>query len=141
MAAIPNSILDSTKKMLGLDADYDAFDIDIIIHINSTFSQLAQLGVGPDEGFEIEDNTTLWSDFLGANKLINFVKSYMYLKVRMWFDPPTTSFDLTAKQEQIKELEWRMNVAADKGFIEPVVVLVVDPDPEPQIWTLDNNPA
>lgn len=114
MAAIPNSILDSTKKMLGLDADYDAFDLDIIIHINSTFAQLAQIGVGPDDGFEIEDNSTLWVEYLGANKLINSVKSYMYLKVRMLFDPPTTSFDLSAKQEQIKELEWRLNVAADK---------------------------
>jgi hypothetical protein len=117
--AIPNSILDSTKKMLGIDADYDAFDLDVITHINSTFSQLAQLGVGPDEGFQIEDSNALWADFLGTNKLLNFVKSYMYLKVRMWFDPPATSFDQTAKKEQISELEWRMNVAVDKGLTSP----------------------
>lgn len=119
MPATPNSILDYTKKMLGLDADYDVFDLDIIIHINSTFAQLAQLGVGPDDGFEIEDSSTLWADFLGTNKLINSVKTYMYLKVRMFFDPPTTSFSQTAVQEQIKELEWRLNVAADKGIQSP----------------------
>lgn len=131
MPAIPNSILDTTKKMLGLDAEYDAFDIDVIIHINSTFAQLAQLGVGPDDGFEIEDSTTLWPEYLGSNKLINFVKSYMYLKVRMWFDPPSTSYDLTAKQEQVKELEWRMNAAADKGFIPIPVEEILEEDP---VW-------
>lgn len=115
----PNSILDSTKKILGLAEDYDAFDLDVTTHINSTFAQLAQLGVGPDDGFEITDNTQLWADFLGTNKLINSVKTYVYLKVRMFFDPPTTSFDLNAKQEQIKELEWRLNVAVDKGMITP----------------------
>lgn len=123
MPAVPNSILDTTKKMLGLDADYDVFDLDVIVHINSTFAQLAQLGVGPDEGFEIEDSSKLWADFLGTNKLINSVKSYMYLKVRMFFDPPSLSFDLTAKQEQIKELEWRLNVAADKGLQTPWPIL------------------
>lgn len=135
MPAVPNSILDSTKKILGIDADYDAFDLDVITHINSTFAQLAQLGVGPADGFEIEDSSTLWSDFLGANKLINSVKSYMYLKVRMYFDPPTTSFDLTAKQEQIKELEWRLNVAADKAYVEPEVTDESDPT---LFWSLDS---
>lgn len=114
MPAVPNSILDTTKKLLGLEYDYDRFDIDIIIHINSAFAQLAQIGVGPDEGFEIEDSSKLWSDYLGGNKLLNQVKSYMYLKVRMLFDPPTTSFDLTAKKEQILEWEWRLSVVADK---------------------------
>lgn len=117
MPAIPNSILDSTKKMLGLDADYDAFDLDIIAHINSTFAQLSQIGVGPKDGFEIEDSSTVWADFIGGNKLLNPVKTYMYLKVRMLFDPPTTSFDLTAKNEQINEIEWRLNVVADRPLI------------------------
>lgn len=120
MPAVPNSILDTTKKLLGLEYDYPNFDTDIIMHINSTFAQLSQLGVGPDDGFEIEDNTKVWADFLGTNKLLNFVKSYMYLKVRMWFDPPTSGIDATAKKEQILELEWRMNVAADKGLISPL---------------------
>ena len=81
------------------------------MHINSVFSQLIQLGAGPEDGFEIEDSSTLWSAYLGDNKKLNFIKSYMYLKVRMLFDPPTTSFDITAKQEQIKEFEFRINVA------------------------------
>lgn len=114
MPAVPNSILHTTKKLLGLEYDYPRFDTDIIIHINSAFAQLAQIGVGPDDGFEIEDETKLWSDYLGGNKLLNSVKSYMYLKVRMLFDPPTTSFDLTAKKEQIIEFEWRLNVAGEK---------------------------
>lgn len=111
MPYVPDSILDSTKKILGLDSDYPHFDIDIVMHINSVFSGLTQLGVGPEDGFEIEDSSTLWVEYLGANKKINLVKSYMYLKVRMLFDPPTTSFDITAKQEQIKEFEFRINVA------------------------------
>lgn len=120
MPAVPNSILDTTKKMLGVEADYDVFDVDIITHINSTFAQLSQIAdIGPEDGFQIEDSNTLWADYLGTNKLVNFVKSYMYLKVRMWFDPPTTSFDLSAKEKQILELEWRINVAADKGMHNP----------------------
>lgn len=120
MPELPNSILDSTKKAIGISADDTSFDTDIIMHINSVFSILNQLGVGPDEGFEIEDKSKLWADFLGGNKLINNVKSLMYLQVRMWFDPPTTSFDLTAKKEQILELQWRINVAVDKGLV-PVI--------------------
>lgn len=111
MPYVPNSILDSTKKILGLDSDFKHFDVDIVMHINSVFSQLIQLGAGPEDGFEIEDSSTLWSAYLGDNKKLNFIKSYMYLKVRMLFDPPTTSFDITAKQEQIKEFEFRINVA------------------------------
>lgn len=119
MPAVPNSILDTTKKMLGLEYDYDQFDIDVIIHINTVFARLTQLGVGPRDGFEIEDSTKLWADYLGTNKLLNQVKSFMYLQVRMYFDPPTTSFDLTAKNEQINKMEWLINVAADKGIITP----------------------
>ena len=123
MAALPNSILDDTKKLLGLHADDPSYDIDVMIHINSTFSILHQLGVGPVDGFEITDKNQLWADFLGANKLINNVKSLMYLQVRLWFDPPATSFDLTAKKEQILELQWRINVAVDKGVhnVFPIV--------------------
>lgn len=114
MPAVPNSILDTTKKLLGLEFDYVRFDEDVIIHINSTFARLAQLGIGPKDGFEIEDSSSLWSDFLGGNKLLNSTKSYMYLAVRMLFDPPTTSFDLTAKKEQIEKAEWLLSVAGDK---------------------------
>lgn len=104
-----NSILQSTKKTLGLAEDYTAFDQDIIMHINSVFSTLLMLGVGPETGFVIEDETDTWEEFTTDVRL-NSVKSYMYLKVRLLFDPPSTSFVLSALQEQIKELEWRMNV-------------------------------
>jgi hypothetical protein len=104
-----NSILQSTKKTLGLAEDYTAFDQDIIMHINSVFSTLVMLGVGPETGFVIEDETDTWDEFTTDVRL-NSVKSYMYLKVRLLFDPPSTSFVLSALQEQIKELEWRMNV-------------------------------
>lgn len=115
MPAVPNSILDTTKKILGLDADYDVFDVDIITHINSVFATLHQLGVGTTDPFEIEDSSALWSDFIGGNKKINSVKSLMYLQVRLLFDSSSlTSFDLTAKQEQIKELQWRLSVAAEQ---------------------------
>lgn len=104
------SILNSVKKILGIAPDYDAFDTDIIIHINSVFASLNQLGLGPDEGFMIEDETTVWGDFLLDDMRLNSVKTYTYLRVRVLFDPPTTGFTLTAIQEQIKELEWRLNV-------------------------------
>ena len=117
MPEIPNSILHTTKKLLGLDAEYDRFDTDIIIHINSTFARLTQLGAGPKDGFEIEDENAVWADFIGGNKRLNNVKSYMYLSVRMLFDPPTTSFDLTAKKEQIDKYEWLINATVDKVFV------------------------
>lgn len=131
MAAIPNSILDSTKKLLGIDADNPDFDTDIIIHINSVFSRLQQLAVGPEEGFEIEDSSTLWHEYLGANKLTNNVKTLMYLQVRMYFDPPSLSFDINAKQSQIDKLEWLINVAVDKGYVP----LSVPYDPFPTFHT------
>lgn len=107
------SILDSTKKVLGIDADYTAFDMDIIMHVNSALATLNQLGVGPEEGFSIEDNSAEWGDFLGDDPRLNQVKSYVYLKVRVVFDPPTSSFVLSAFQEQIKEHEWRINVVQE----------------------------
>lgn len=104
------SILNSVKKVLGIDPDYDAFDTDVIIHINSVFSILNQLGLGPQEGFMIEDDSATWGDFLLDDMRLNSVKTYVYLKVRIIFDPPTLGYVLTALQEQTKELEWRLNV-------------------------------
>lgn len=104
------SILNSVKKILGIGADYDAFDTDVIVHINSTFSTLNQLGLGPEEGFMIEDESAVWGDFLLDDKRLNNVKTYVYLRVRVLFDPPTTGFTLTAMREQIQELEWRLSV-------------------------------
>lgn len=104
------SILKSTKKILGLDADYTPFDLDIITHINAAFSLLNQLGVGPEAGFMIEDDTTLWSAYAIPMNQLSLVKTYVYLKVRSIFDPPTTSFMIEAVDKQIKEYEWRLNV-------------------------------
>lgn len=102
------SILKSTKKMLGLSDDYTAFDLDIITFINSAFVSVSQLGVTPAEGFAIEDDAAKWEDLaLSANET-NLVKTYIYLKVRMLFDPPTTSFLIEAVTEQVKEHEWRI---------------------------------
>lgn len=117
MPAIPNSILDTTKKILGLDADYDAFDIDVITHINSVFAQLNQLGAGPSDGFEIQDSTTLWDEYLGENKKnLAMIKSYMFTKVRLMFDTANaSSFFIASLEKQIAEFEWRINVAVDKG--------------------------
>ena len=104
-----NSILISTKKVLGIDASYTVFDLDIITHINAAFSILSQLGVGPAEGFMIEDDTTTWDEFMSTGNSLNLVRTYILLKVRMLFDPPTTSFLISAMNDQIKEYEWRLN--------------------------------
>ena len=104
------SILNDTKKVLGLEADYTAFDLDIMIHINSVFATLQQLGIGPIEGFEITGENETWDSFLNGDKRLNPVKTYLYLRVRRLFDPPTTGYHMTAVDEQIKELEWRLNV-------------------------------
>lgn len=117
MPFIPDSILDTTKKSLGLDADYDAFDVDIILLINSTFSTFNQLGIGPINGFMIDDNTKLWSDFTQDELKINSVKTLMYLKVRLLFDPPTLSFVLAAMENQAKEFEWRLNAVSDNSGV------------------------
>lgn len=107
------SILTSIKKLLGMTEDYDAFDTDIIIHINSVFMILNQLGVGPIEGFRIEDESDVWTDFTSDALEIESVKTYIYLKVKLIFDPPSNSTVLEAYKEQIRELEWRLNVTVD----------------------------
>lgn len=107
--SLADSILLSTKKTLGIAESYTVFDSDIILHINSVFSILSQLGVGPEEGFEVTDKEDVWADFITDARL-NTIKSYVYLRTRLLFDPPTTSYLMAAIQEQIKELEWRINV-------------------------------
>src|SRR5215510_5934711 len=104
------SILTSTKKILGISQDYTAFDLDIITHINTAFSTLTQLGVGPAEGFMIEDDSAVWDDFTTNDLQYNSVRTYVFLKVRYLFDPPQTSYLITATEKQILELEWRLNV-------------------------------
>lgn len=105
------SILDSIKKLLGINADTLVFDQEIIIHINSVFSELTQMGIGPTNGFAIDSSEILWSDFLMEDTpLLNNVKTYVYLKVRLLFDPPTTAPLIEAINQQIKEIGWRMYV-------------------------------
>ena len=108
-----DSILDSTKKVLGLADDYTAFDVDILMHINSVFSTLNQLGIGPDDGFAIEDSIPTWDTYLDGDLRKNSIKTYMALKVRSLFDPPTTSFLIDAMNKQISEYEWRLNVVRE----------------------------
>lgn len=105
-----DSILDSTKKILGLEPDYTAFDLDVITHINSVFSTLHQLGIGPVDGFMIEDSSKTWAEYLENNMALNNVKSYVYLRVRLLFDPPGTSYLINSMKAQVEELEWRINV-------------------------------
>ena len=113
MAELITTILGTTKKGLGLTADYDVFDAEIMMHINSVLATLNQLGVGPDEGFSIEDGEEEWEDFLGEDPLLNSVKSYMVLKVRLLFDVPTTSFAISAFEKQVDQYEWRFSVYKD----------------------------
>ena len=106
------SILTSVKKVLGVTEEYEHFDEDIIMHINSVFSTLHQLGVGPENGFTISDESAMWSDYITDPKL-SFIKTYMCLKVRLAFDPPQNYNLIEAIKAQINELEWRINVAVD----------------------------
>lgn len=113
-----DSILTSIKKMLGIAEDYTHFDADITMHINSVFMTLTQLGVGPSTGFRINDKNDLWSDFLPSDTIdMEAVKTYIYLKVRLVFDPPTGSATIAAMQEMVKEYEWRLNVSAESDVI------------------------
>lgn len=109
-----DSILTSIKKLLGIQEEYDHFDPDIIMHINSVFMTLTQLGVGPAEGFSIEDETSVWGDFIGNHRAaIEAVKSYTHLKVKLLFDPPQQSSVIESMNRQIAEFEWRINAAVD----------------------------
>lgn len=108
-----DSILDSTKKILGLTPDYTEFDLDILTHINSVFFTLQQLGIGPEQGFMIEGSSATWDEFLGTTPRYAAVKTYVYLKVRLLFDPPATSYAIDALKQQAAELEWRLNVSRE----------------------------
>lgn len=108
-----DSILTLVKKNLGIEEDCEDFDDEIIMHINSVFTILSQLGVGPKEGFAIQDKTSVWSEYISDKQNLNLVKSYMYLRVRIMFDPPQNSFTLTSMENQAKEYEWRLNVQAE----------------------------
>ena len=107
-----DSILDSIKKLLGIQPEYTSFDEDIIVAINTSFATLNQLGVGPEGGYMIEDNTQTWNDYITTTNL-NMVKTYIYLKVKLLFDPPLSSSTIECFNKVIAELEWRMNSKVD----------------------------
>lgn len=107
-----DSILDSIKKLLGLTPEYTAFDDDIIIHINTAFGILNQLGVGPAEGFMIENHQAEWEEYITSCNLL-MIRSYIYLKVRTLFDPPSSSVLMESINRQLSELEWRIQLEVD----------------------------
>lgn len=111
------SILTSIKKMLGIAEDYDHFDPDIIMHINTALMILKQLGVGPPEGFLIEDDTSTWVEFVNDSIKLESIKSYVYLRVKLLFDPPLSSAVIESMNRMISELEWRINVTAETPSI------------------------
>ena len=108
-----DSILNPIKKLLGISEEYKHFDPDLIMHINSVMSILTQLGVGPSEGFFIDDETSTWDDFIEDNVNLDLVKSYMHLKVKLLFDPPLSSAVMESMNRMISEFEWRLNAEAE----------------------------
>lgn len=114
MFMINESILDSVKKMLGIDPECLDFDQTVINHINSAFMTLSQLGVGPDNGFRIKDNAKQWNDYYSEAEDIDAVKEYVYLKVKMIFDPPINSSIIESYKEAIRELEWRLMIKKEE---------------------------
>lgn len=109
-----DSILNTIKSTLSIEPECEDFDQELILHINSVFSVLTQLGVGPEEGFFIMDSSEKWSDFTDDMKRIQMLKTYIGLKVRLLFDPPTTSFAIESIKNAATEYEWRLNVECDK---------------------------
>lgn len=107
------SILDSTKKALGVDSAYTAFDPELIMHINSVFTNLQQLAVGPSQPFAIEDKEATWEEFWGDKPPLNAVQSYMFMRVKLIWDTPQTSFGIAALERQIDEQLWRLNVQSE----------------------------
>ena len=108
-----DSILTSTKKLLGITEEYEHFDADLIMHINSVFLVLTQLGVGPATGFMIEDEYAEWSEFIDDSVQLQAVKTYMYMKVKLLFDHPLSSSVIESMNRLIAEFEWRLRLAAE----------------------------
>lgn len=116
------SILDSVKKGIGIDLANTVFDDVLVMHVNATLAKLTQIGVGPVQGYQIDDNTATWDTFLTANPNLNAAKSYMINSVKMRFDPPTIGFLINAMNALIVEDEWRLNSVME-------ATIWTDPDP------------
>lgn len=115
------SILTHTKKVLGIAEDFDAFDVDVLMYINSALGTLQQIGIGPEEGLIVTDDTTKWDAIGVTPSKLGMVKTYIALSVRSAFDPPTSSYGIEAVRKQIEQLEWRLYVHADlnEGVDQP----------------------
>ena len=122
MGTYDESILIETKQVLGLAEDDESFDQDVRMHINSAFGTLNQLGLGPEGGFEVVDETQTWADFLATDLTYSPVKTYVHLRVRLVFDPPPNSWGINAMEDQIKELEWRLNIAREVQIPDDAVI-------------------
>lgn len=116
---LEENILASIKKLLGLEEAYTPFDTDIMMHVNTAFMSLQQLGVGPVTGYYLSTGLETWPEFFGTYTDLQGVKTYIYFKVRLAFDPPSTSFVLASIEKQIAELEWRLNVQAETTTVTP----------------------
>lgn len=114
------SILKTIKKLLGISDEETHFDTDLIIHINSVFSTLHQIGVGPNKSFSIQDDKETWDNFIEDDSNFNDVRTYMYLKVKLLFDPPLNSNVMSSMERQISELEWRLSVDAFAKTMEEI---------------------
>lgn len=124
---MPDSILTSVKQALNILPTDSSFDQDVIMFVNGAFSDLNQLGVGPDSGFMIEGADETWDAFLGNDPRLNNIKTYIYLATRMLFDPPTTGYLVTAMKEQLQEHAWRINVRReDTEWTPPEDLILVD---------------
>ena len=124
------NILDSIKKLLGIDEADLNFDQELIMHINSVFMVLNQLGVGPVGGFKISSNEEVWTDFVGTRLDLESVKSYIYLKVRLLFDPPQNSFLVGSIEKQIEENEWRLQVQVEPYALTAAALLEEEEEEE-----------
>ena len=112
------SILTSIKKMLGISEEYTHFDADIIMHINTVFVTLKQIGVGPSKGFSIKDSSTTWDEYISEDLDLESVKTYIFLKVKLVFDPPASSIVTESFKRAASEIEWRLNIEVDSPTIE-----------------------
>lgn len=120
------SILSSTKKVLGISPDDETFDQDILTFVNSAFSDLHDLGVGPADGFRVVDADTEWDAFLATAPMLDRAKTFVYLKVKLQFDPPATSFHIAAMEKQIQEAEWRLSVSREAtAWVDPNPPVVI----------------
>lgn len=122
--ALEQSILKSIKKLLHMPAEMTEYDMDVIIHVNSAFSNLHQLGLGPDADFIIEDDSKTWNEYIGSDSYIQSVKTYVFLFVKLVFDPPTTSFVIEAYERQLAEHVWRLNVKREEEKWQDPTTLV-----------------